>query len=84
MCLLVRPKMTEEDKRLLKLSDLLSLDRDTKRYRQAVIWEMVGLLRLRGIKMDSPYDLENFIQDHCSHSQLFEAGAFSCEPDELD
>lgn len=73
--------MTEEDKRLLKLSDLLSLDRDTKRYRQAVIWEMIDLLRRRGIKMEDPYDLENFIQDHCSHSQLFECGAF---PDELD
>jgi hypothetical protein len=41
---------------------------------------LIEYLRSQGVDMDSPYDLENFIADHCSHSQLFECGAF---PDEV-
>jgi len=29
-----------------------------------------------GIKCDSPYDLENFLSDHGSHSRLIDAGLF--------
>lgn len=41
-----------------------------------VVKGLIEWLREQGITMDDPYDFTNFIADHCSHSQLFEAGAF--------
>ena len=44
--------------------------------------KIIDLMRSEGIAVDSPYDLENFVEDYCSHSQLKETGRFQSEDDE--
>lgn len=45
-------------------------------YHQDILKEIVIKLRESGVKIDDPYDFENWIQDHASHSQLFDTGLF--------
>jgi len=49
-----------------------------------VVKNLVLWLREQGIKIESPYDLENFIADHCSHSQMFATGVFKEDDDDED
>jgi len=44
-----------------------------------IVGEIIDLLRNKGIKINSPYDFENWIEDNCSHSQLFRTGKFAEE-----
>jgi hypothetical protein len=37
---------------------------------------VVELLRANGVKIKSPYDLENWIEDNVTHSRLFKTGLF--------
>ena len=42
----------------------------------AVLTDIVRLMRDRGLKIDSPYDFENWMADNACHSKLFETGLF--------
>jgi hypothetical protein len=42
----------------------------------AILKKVIILLRENGVKMDSPYDFENWIEDNASHSNLFETKEF--------
>ena len=47
-----------------------------------IIGEIIDLLEQNGIKIDSPYDLENFAEDYlCDHSFIFATKRFD-DPDE--
>lgn len=41
-----------------------------------VLGKIIDLMRAEGIKVDNPYDFENFIEDNASHSDLFATGRF--------
>jgi hypothetical protein len=42
---------------------------------------VIDLLRKEGMKIESPYDVENFF-DNMSHSAMFETGRFPTEEDD--
>jgi hypothetical protein len=44
--------------------------------------KLVVVLRESGVVLDSPYDFENWIQDHARHSDLFKTGLFKTEDEE--
>ena len=48
--------------------------------KKAVLLKVIALLRAEGVKMDSPYDFENFFE--VSHSELFATGGFKMEDDD--
>lgn len=41
-----------------------------------ILAEIVDVLRANGVKVDSPYDVENFFTDYMNHSDLFDCGKF--------
>ena len=41
-----------------------------------ILAEVIDLLRSRGVEIDSPYDLTNWIEDYASHEQQFDTGRF--------
>jgi hypothetical protein len=45
----------------------------------SVIKGMIEFLRSKEVVINSPYDFQNLIEDHCSHSQLFECGVFESD-----
>lgn len=42
-----------------------------------ILGKIIDLMRAEGVKLDDPYDFENFISDHAKHSDLFATGKFS-------
>jgi hypothetical protein len=46
-----------------------------------ILGKIIDLMRAEGLDIDSPYDVENFFEDHGSHSDMFETGRFGfhCE-----
>jgi hypothetical protein len=44
-----------------------------------ILREIIRLMRDRGLVLDSPYDFENWIEDHARHSDLFATGFFITE-----
>lgn len=42
-----------------------------------ILAELIDTLRAAGVKVESPYDFENWIDDNASHSQMFETGRFA-------
>ena len=42
----------------------------------AVLADIVRVMRARNLKIDSPYDFENWMADNACHSKLFETGLF--------
>jgi hypothetical protein len=50
--------------------------------KQIILGKIIDLLREEGVKIDSPYDFENFMADHASHSNLFATKRFKEEEDE--
>jgi len=42
-----------------------------------ILAEVIDLLRNRGVDIDSPYDLENWMEDYASHEQQFATGKFN-------
>jgi len=45
-----------------------------------ILTKIIELLREEGVKIDSPYDLENWLADHAqSHSDMFQTGLFKEE-----
>jgi hypothetical protein len=43
---------------------------------RTVLTKIINVMRNYGMRIDSPYDVENFIGDWGSHSQMFETGCF--------
>lgn len=41
-----------------------------------ILGKIIDLLRSEGIAVDSPYDLENFMEDWGNHSNQFDTGRF--------
>lgn len=41
-----------------------------------LLGKIIDLMRYEGWKVDSPYDIENFIKDYASHRQCFQTGRF--------
>jgi hypothetical protein len=48
---------------------------------QEVLARIIDLMRSCYIKLDSPYDFENWLADNASHSQLFATGKFVTDSD---
>jgi len=46
-----------------------------------IMGEVIDLLRKEGVKIESPYDVENFF-GNMSHSLMFETGRFPREEDD--
>lgn len=42
-----------------------------------ILGKIVDLLRKNGFEIESPYDVTNFFEDHCSHENLFDTGRFN-------
>ncbi len=38
--------------------------------------KFIELLRNNGVEINSPYDVDNWIEDNISHSKMFETGLF--------
>lgn len=47
-----------------------------------IVGKIIDLLRSEGVKVDTPYDLENFFEDYCSHSQQRATGKFALSEDD--
>jgi hypothetical protein len=46
-----------------------------------ILKKLIIELRNAGVKIEDPYDFENWIEDHASHSQLFATGLFEEKED---
>jgi hypothetical protein len=46
-----------------------------------ILGKIIDLLREEGVTIDSPYDFEHWIEDHTSHSKLFDTNRFKTEDD---
>lgn len=44
-----------------------------------ILGKIIDLMRAEGLDITSPYDVENFFEDHCSHSKMFKTGRFNQE-----
>lgn len=69
---------------MFKRGDILEIDPEENvvvLYSRAryLVTGLIDFLRVNGVKIDSPYDFENFIEDNCSHTQLFATGRFDEE-----
>lgn len=45
-----------------------------------LLGKVVDLLRENGIRIDSPYDVDNFFEDCASHEKLMKTGRFKTDP----
>lgn len=48
----------------------------TKEKQNKILSEIVIVLKNNGIKIDSPYDVKNFLEDHGSNEDFLNCGQF--------
>ena len=46
-----------------------------------ILGKIIDLLRENGVVVDSPYDFENWIEDHANHFELFKTKRFVTDDD---
>jgi len=44
--------------------------------RDSLLGKIIDLMRKEGVKVDSPYDFENWFEDNANHTELFKTGKF--------
>ena len=44
-----------------------------------LLGKVIDLMRAEGLEVESSYDVENFFEDHGSHTNMFDTGRFSTE-----
>lgn len=49
-----------------------------------ILGKIIDTMRECGLEIESPYDVSNFFEDFCSHSDMFETGRFDEDEDEED
>ncbi len=42
-----------------------------------ILRELVEVFERNGVKVETPYDIENFMEDHGRHEDFFECGKFN-------